>query len=244
MSYLVPSANNYPMALAKANNDMTNLTLPKPKAIIFDWDNTLVDTWPIIHDSLVETFEHMGEEAWSFEETKAKVGKSMRDHFPEIFGDKWEEAGDIYVSKYRENHLEALAPLPDVIEMLEFVAGTDLFRAVVSNKQGPTLRREAEHIGWDKYFHKLVGANDASRDKPFADPALLALKGSGITPGKNVWFVGDSTPDVDCAKAAGLTPIIYGNKELAAYSKGEIHFVETHVELKNLIDEHFERDFA
>ena len=28
------------------------LKLPKPKAVIFDWDNTLVDTWPLIHQAI------------------------------------------------------------------------------------------------------------------------------------------------------------------------------------------------
>lgn len=212
--------------------------LPKPKAIIFDWDNTLVDTWPIIHDSLVKTFEHMDAEPWTIEETKQKVGKSMRDHFPSLFGDKWEEAGDVYVKSYRDQHLEGLAPLPDVVEMLDYILSLDIYRAVVSNKQGPTLRKESEHIGWDKYFHKLVGATDAARDKPFADPAILALKGSEIMPSQSVWFVGDSTPDVECALAAGLTPIIYGNKALST-TFPEAHLVLSHQELKALIQGHF-----
>ena len=25
--------------------------IPAPKAVIFDWDNTLVNTWPVIHDA-------------------------------------------------------------------------------------------------------------------------------------------------------------------------------------------------
>jgi phosphoglycolate phosphatase len=28
-----------------------------PRAILFDWDNTLVDTWPTILDALNTTFE-------------------------------------------------------------------------------------------------------------------------------------------------------------------------------------------
>ena len=32
---------------------------PPPRAIIFDWDNTLVDVWPAIHDALNTTFVAM-----------------------------------------------------------------------------------------------------------------------------------------------------------------------------------------
>lgn len=216
------------------------MELPKPTAIIFDWDNTLVDTWPIIHGALEQTFEHMGREPWSLEETKDKVGKSLRDHFPSLFGDRWEEAGDVYVKSYRDKNLINLTALPQAEEMLDYILELDIYRAVVSNKQGPTLRAECDHIEWNKYFHKVIGASDAPRDKPFADPAILALKGSDITPSKNVWFIGDSTPDVECAKAAGLTPIIYGNEKLANYYENQFCHVAGHDELLALLKGHFE----
>lgn len=215
------------------------MQLPKPTAIIFDWDNTLVDTWPIIHHALVDTFEHMGHEPWTLEETKEKVGKSMRDHFPNLFGDRWEEAGEIYVERYRDRNLINLTPLKSAEEMLNFIINLDIHRAVVSNKQGPTLRTECEHIGWNKYFHKVIGATDAERDKPYADPAILALKGSNVTPSKSVWFIGDSTPDVECALAAGLTPIIYGNEKLANYYDNQFTYVNSHDELLFKIKEHY-----
>ena len=217
---------------------MTNKNLPKPRAILFDWDNTLVDTWPIIHNAMAHTFTHMGVEPWSLDETKAKVGHSLRDHFPLLFGDRWEEAGKIYGDTYKSQHLLSLTPLIGALETLEFLHATDIYTAVVSNKQGPTLRKEAAHLGWDKYFTKLVGATDAPRDKPYADPAILALKESGISPAANVWFIGDSAPDVDCAIAAGLTPIVIDNKPLLTRYSQPVHHVENHAELKELISAH------
>ena len=44
-----------------------------PRAILFDWDNTLVDTWPVIHDSMNVTLTHMGWEPWTMDETRARV---------------------------------------------------------------------------------------------------------------------------------------------------------------------------
>lgn len=209
--------------------------LPKPKAILFDWDNTLVDTWPIIHNSMAHTFTQMGVEPWTIEETKQKVGHSLRDHFPKLFGERWEEAGKIYGDTYKSQHLLSLTPLVGALETVQFLSGTDVFRGVVSNKQGPTLRKEAEHLDWTKYFHKLVGATDAARDKPFADPAILALKESGITPAAHVWFIGDSAPDVDCALAAGLTPIVIDNKPILKMYNQEIIHVANHAELLQMI---------
>ena len=58
-----------------------------PRAFLFDWDNTLVDSWPIIHDALNVTLTAFGKEPWSLDETRSRVRKSMRDSFPKLFGD-------------------------------------------------------------------------------------------------------------------------------------------------------------
>ena len=165
--------------------------MTKPKAILFDWDNTLADTWPTIYQAMCETFAAMGHEPWSLEITKERVHRSLRDSFPEIFGDKWEEAGDLYIKNFKNIHLEKLTPLEDAEEVLKALKDTDIYTALVSNKTGESLRLEVDHIGWNGYFSKVIGAKDAEEDKPSIKPVLLALEGSGIVPGHDVWFVGD-----------------------------------------------------
>ena len=54
----------------------------------------------------------------------------------------------------------------------------------------------------------MVGALDADRDKPAADPVDLALATSGIARGPSVWFAGDADIDMECAYNAGCTPVL------------------------------------
>ncbi len=187
------------------------MTLPTPQAFIFDWDNTLVDTWPVIHAALNATLGEMGYPLWTFEETKARVRKSMRDSFPEIFGQEaWEKAGSLYQAHYRSRHLENLQPLPRSKEVLERIATMGVPCVVVSNKKGPNLRTEVTHLGWDHLFDTIVGADDAQRDKPHRDPVELAFAQSHIKPNSHVWFIGDSDIDLHCAFNTGCTAILYG----------------------------------
>ena len=198
--------------------------LIKPRAIIFDWDNTLVNTWPIIHDALAQTFVEMGLEAWSLEQTKSRVRKSMRDSFPEIFGDNWQEAAKLYQAHYRSSHLGKLEALHQAKEVLEKVKKLGLYSAVVSNKKGGNLREEAVHIGWSNLFDNITGADDAARDKPFADPVHLALAGSGIFPSADVWFIGDSEIDLECALNTSCTAILYGDDASAHPDYSSTHY--------------------
>lgn len=201
------------------------MTLPTPRAIIFDWDNTLVDTWPLIHEALEVTFRAMGGQPWTLEQTTARVRKSMRDSFPELFGERWQEAGEIYQKHYRSVHLNKLEPLPLAREVLEAVRAHGLYCAVVSNKKAVSLHKEVEALGWGGYFDRVVGSDDAPRDKPHCDPVLHAFDRSGIAPGPDVWFVGDSEIDLECALNTGCTAILYGTLARAHPEYTASHFI-------------------
>lgn len=215
------------------------LSLPRPRAILFDWDNTLVDTWPCIGKATNITLEAMGLAPWSDAEIRARVAGSLRDTFPKIYGDRWEEARDIYYKAFGEVHLDMLATLPCAEDVLDISSGAGLYLGVVSNKTGKYLRAEADHLGWGRFFQKVVGAQDASRDKPDPAPVLLALSTGNIPAGADVWFVGDAPIDVTCGRAAGCTTIIVGPEPSAGAVTERAHaYVKDCAALADLIRTH------
>ncbi len=185
------------------------MTLARPRALLFDWDNTLVDTWGAIQHALNVTLEAMGHEPWTLDETRARVRKSAREAFPALFGARAEEAAKIFYGTFERDHLESLRARAGAGRMLQDLAAEDrYYLAVVSNKRGDLLRREAAHLGWDPFFDRLVGANDAARDKPAVEAVELALGDSRLAPGPDVWFVGDTDIDMVCAHRAGCLPVL------------------------------------
>lgn len=221
-------------------------TLPKPRALLFDWDNTLVNTWPIIHNALHETFVAMGMEPWPIETTMSRVRKSMRDSFPEIFGPEWEKAGETYQRSYRSNHLNMLEALPGAEGVLQWAKERGLPSVIVSNKKGLNLRQEVAHLGWNYLFDGIVGSDDAARDKPHPDPVHLALETLKFPPSSAVWFIGDSDIDLHCAANTGCTPILFGphaptQKEFSEshyHGHPYAHFVTDHAALTRLLNAH------
>lgn len=184
------------------------MTPDKPRGLLFDWDNTLVDTWAVIHHALNVTLRAMDQAAWTFDETRARVRASARDSFPQLFGSRAEEAMTVFYDTYEREHLSRLRALPGVEEMLAALADGSRYLGVVSNKKGSILRREAAHLGWDRWFGRLVGAEDAVADKPARVAVELALEDSGLAAGPEVWFVGDTDIDMACAHAADCTAIL------------------------------------
>ncbi len=198
------------MSAANLAASSSSLSVTRPRAILFDWDNTLVDSWETIHEALNVVMAAMDRPLWSLPETKARVRLSLRESFPLHFGEHWEEARRIYLDVFRTIHLERLRPLPGSGELLQQLADCDIFLGVVSNKTGALLRREAESLGWSTLFGSLVGAGDAVLDKPHAAPVMLALQPSGIPAGDAVWLVGDTGIDMECAYNSGCIPVLLG----------------------------------
>lgn len=189
---------------------------PLPRAVLFDWDNTLVDTWPTIVACYEATFAALGRPAWSAAEVRQRAHGSLRDHFPVLFGGRAVEAEEVFYQTFRRIHLERLQPLPGARELLAHCRARGCYVAVVSNKMGDNLRTEVAHLGWGCWVERAVGARDCARDKPAPDPIFRALDGTGIAPGEAVWMVGDTPADLKCAHAAGCLPVLMATGEMAA----------------------------
>jgi phosphoglycolate phosphatase len=201
--------------------------LPRPRALLFDWDSTLVDNWTAIHAAMNVTLGHFRQETWTVEQCKARVKTSLRDAFPRLFAGQSELALQTYLDAYERIHLQHLAEMPAAGAMLDAAQEIGLYLGIVSNKTGPNLRQEVEHLGWTPRFSRIVGATDAPRDKPAPDPVHLALGESGVSPGPDVWFIGDTDIDMLCARNSGCTGVLLNleapSQEIAA--AGPAHHV-------------------
>ena len=188
------------------------MTLPKPKAVIFDWDDTIVDNWPMSVIAFNAMLRHMGMEEWDNDTQIRRRGASARDLLTGMFGNRWEEASQVFYEHFvpmAEKNFRLHDRVEDVFKKLK---DSGVFLAIVSNKRGAALRKDVERSGFGHYFGAIVGAGDAAVDKPDPAPVIKALEGTGIAPGPDVWFVGDSHIDMACGINSGCTPILIETK--------------------------------
>lgn len=184
--------------------------LKKPQAILFDWDNTLVSTWEILHRVINLTLAEYKMPLWTLEKVKSTAHKSSREAFPTLFGDKWEEAREFFYKNFNKFHLEELKTMPDALPLLDFLAKQNIKLGVVSNKKTSILNKEIEFLNWSGFFNTVIGAGDAEKDKPAPDPIFLALDRIGLKASEEIWFVGDTIVDWQAARASGCQPIALG----------------------------------
>lgn len=181
-----------------------------PQAVIFDWDNTLVENWQALTGAMNEALIQFGLPPWDQAQMVANSKQSLRNSFPTIFGRHWEKARDIFYAHFRANHLDGLHPLDQAEAVLRLLRNHGVRLALCSNKNGDILRREVRHAGWTRCFSSAIGAQDAVRDKPDAAPVQLILKTHQLTAGSHIWFVGDTVTDMMTARHSGCYAVGIG----------------------------------
>lgn len=190
--------------------NMTSGKPPPPRAILFDWDGTLVDTHPVLATAMNEALRAFEMAPWSYEKWSAWLGKSAEDAFPNVFGDDWNRARQVYLDAYSAYHLQKLELKPGAGSLVQALVDLPVYLGVVSNKTGDLLRCEVEHLQWGEHFGHVIGAGDSARDKPAPDPIFDVLAPGGHATGPDVWFVGDNAVDVTCGHDANCTTILVG----------------------------------
>lgn len=179
-----------------------------PDIVLFDWDGTLVDTFPLLHaahNHVRATFDYP---LWPKQEAEENIRLSARESFPKIFGQEAEKAMEIYYSYVRQNHLEKLKVFKDAENLLKTLKKHDIQTGVISNKKHDILEKEITFLGWQDYFSVVVGAGIAKTDKPTPAPLFFALDHLDTKEQHDlVWYVGDTKEDMECALAADISPV-------------------------------------
>ena len=188
---------------------MAQEILEKYKAIVFDWDGTLVDTCGLILDAHNHARQYMGHEVWTMDDFLGQASKSAREYYPEVYGERSDEAMKVLYEYVEKHHLTYLKPMAGAFEMLELFKSHNIPMAVVSNKRHETLLIEAKTVEWAHYFESIIGAGHAARDKPAIDPLMMALEQmEGDLMPADILYLGDTETDLLCTQKAGCETVL------------------------------------
>jgi len=195
-----------------------------PASIIFDFDNTLVDTQEAIHNAFNDTLCAFGLAKWSEYDLKNKIKYSPRDFLHRVVGLENElKAKEIFLATYQKHSAKSLRPMSCATELLDFFRNKNIKQYVISNKRGHLLRHEVHNLlNWGSYFQKIVGSEDCQHDKP--DPMIVEYT-LGHKADHEIWFIGDSDVDIACARNSGcLAILINSDNDLKLEYEPDIHY--------------------
>lgn len=182
------------------------------RAYLFDLDGTLVDTAPDIHQALNHALARHGYPGIDESLTRhfighggrALVNAALAHHaLPDTHADSMLAA---FLDHYGQHIADHSTPYPTVVSTLDALTAQGALLAVVTNKNGHLTKGVLGTLNLASHFRSIIAGDSAARPKPAADPVHMALSELGVEP-SDALFVGDSTTDVEAARAAGTAVV-------------------------------------
>ena len=184
------------------------------KLIIFDFDGTLVDSRSLILESHRIVFAEFRLPAPSPADSLALVGKSLDVILTQLAGPtapvlEMVRAYDLLLPQLRADPAFAEKPFDGVAELLrELSSTTNTVLGIATGHRSDTIAPALDALQWNGFF-RTIQAADMAPSKPHPGMLLQALAATGATP-KNAIFIGDTTFDIEMARAAQLRSIGVG----------------------------------
>jgi phosphoglycolate phosphatase len=189
----------------KRNQDIMH---PKPiiwpRAILFDFDGTLADSYAAITASVNHVREYFGLSPMTEEEVKPFVGRGLAVLLTEVA-----KEADLKLSLalYGEHHPKVIRSythlLPGARETIAAVKKRGCLVGVCSNKNASFTRDLLEFFQLSALVDVVLGPDDVPRPKPAPDMLLTALARLGVAP-EEALYIGDMTVDIATARSAGI----------------------------------------
>jgi phosphoglycolate phosphatase len=189
-----------------------------PPAVIFDWDNTLIDTFPLLVTGSNLVREKLGYPLWNDSEARANIRLAGKESFINFYGKKHKDAEAIFYNYIEANHLKNIEVMNGAHALLLMLREAGVPMAVLSNKRGHILRREVAHLGWNDFFEVVHGPDDVGHiGKPNPQGLSITIAKMKLEPLSyaDIWYVGDTENDIKAAQAAGVTAVYLQNHAMS-----------------------------
>lgn len=185
----------------------------KYRAVLFDIDGTLLDTFDFIYGA----FEH------AMTLHGVPLPAEGRSGFADVMGGPLEECyarlapgcdpHDLALAhrNFQASNLHLAKLFPGTLETLEFLKGKDCKIAAITTRSIRTSVRSLEQTGIDRYFDVVLSFEDVENVKPHPEPVLKALSMLGIG-AHEAMMVGDTYADIVAGKEANVFTVaaLYG----------------------------------
>jgi phosphoglycolate phosphatase len=175
-----------------------------PRAVLFDFDGTLADSYDAITASTnyvraVNALPPLPEA-----EIKKHVGRGLEKLLADLVPGT---DPALNVTVYRVHHADVMRDhtrlMPGAREALEALKRGGRRLAVCSNKNVEFTRALLDSLGVAAFFDVVLGPSDVPHPKPAPDMLLEALRRLGVAADEAL-YVGDMEIDVQTARAAGI----------------------------------------
>jgi phosphoglycolate phosphatase len=209
------------------------------RAVLFDLDGTLVDSYAALAEAVNHARRAEGLDELSASRIRGLVGDGVEKLLERAFDGSAVPRGakHAFESRYDEVCCQESKVLDDVESTLEALATRGVEMAVCTNKPTVFSKKILDFLELSRYFRAIIGPDVAGARKPEARHLLVTLEAVRCAPGETL-FVGDMPIDVRAARNSGVdvavVPTGSSTREQLVASQPD-HFLERFADLVKLV---------
>ncbi len=178
------------------------------KYIFWDFDGTIMDTYPGIVESLKYAMDFFGQPELDEPTYRTFIGPPLRDRIPAVYPLS-ELQTEVAVEKYREHYMDGggmlnCRPFSGVLEAVEAFRKAGYMQVITTSKPEPMVtgilkRQHLEHL-----FDHVIGASLDGKIDTKQEVLEEAFRKLGVTDRNEVILIGDTKYDAVGARDAGI----------------------------------------
>lgn len=176
------------------------------KAILFDADGVLLDTWDFIFGALEYTMATHNLPQPAKELVSKAMGHPLLEFYKVIVPDKDPRQFAFIHHQYQSNRFDLSKPFKGALKTLKQLRKKGYLIGVISNRTKDSLFISLKQAKLLKLVDVVISAEDVKNTKPHKEHVLYALKTLKVKP-KDAVVVGDTENDILAGKNAKVKTI-------------------------------------
>lgn len=185
------------------------------RTVLFDWDGTLLDSFPSGYRASIAVLQHFG-----IEIDRERFLETYSPNWYESYRmlgvpeEEWDNADQLWRKTYHQQTSELF---PFVAAMLERLRAAGFSLGIVTSGNRDRVGRELDRFGLRETFAAVVCFEDTHEKKPHPAPLVRGIERIRATPETTV-YVGDRPEDIFMGRQVGTFTVgvesEYGTRDL------------------------------
>ena len=184
---------------------------PRPKAVLFDLDGTLIDSAPDLGAAADKMRTDRGMATLDYALYRPMAGSGARGMLQVAFGITESHVDyEAYKNEFLDNYQQAMTVKTTVFDgvndMLSSLQQQGILWGVVTNKHQRFTIPLSQQMALFKTSGAVVSGDTTPHAKPHPAPLFEGARLLGLPP-QDCWYVGDDERDIVAGKAAGMVTV-------------------------------------
>lgn len=214
--------------------------LPKPAAVLFDLDGTLVDTAQDLGAALNFVLRQHGMPEKSYEEYRPMASHGAKGLLQLGFGEAIHEidfgkARQSLLDYYHQHSGVHSRLFPGAAELFAVLEARNIPWAIVTNKPYKLAAKVQRQLPALLSSRLLLGGDSLAQRKPDPTPLWMAAHYMQVS-ATSCWYIGDAERDIDAGRRAGMHTVMCDFGYIGPEDKTELWGADLHIsDLTDLI---------